>query len=59
MAYNDPATHLSGLGQTWRPNAFNCLFRGAAEQHCPEQVSRLLMTRYGGTLRLPVTSIVP
>ncbi len=45
---NDPATHLSGLGQIWRPMHLIAFSEGAYEQHCPKQVKSLLMTRHRG-----------
>ncbi len=40
--YNDPAIHLSGLGQNWRPMHLIAFSEGAYEQHCPEQVKSLV-----------------
>jgi len=39
---NDPAIHLSGLGQNWRPKHLIAFSEGAYEQHCPEQVKALV-----------------
>ena len=55
---NDPAIHLSGLGQNWRPMHLIAFSEGAYEQHCPEQVKSLVNDAPPTALKRIINSIV-